>query len=462
MFLAAFAISVHGIGISEDTISYLSAARSLHDNGKMLDIDGTPFVAWGPLYPLIISALELLPFGIEKSLAAFSLIVFLLTLITSWRLIQQSLEHPFFRAACFMSLAVSFTLLQVYTVALSEALFLLLINIILQVAINKKGWGRADVLLLGVIAGLALMQRYAGIFLIPFLLIMLAEGQPGGWKPNSGKWRLLLFLLPALVPVVAWLARNWLVAETLTGFRPPGAGLFEKNITVLANTLTSWVLPVKIPLTVRLLLFAALVLLVITKAKIAESRVHRAYVLITAIYVVMLVIAYFFFSFEEPRDRLLAPVLIPFFILLFSALERFSKKFSRSRIIPALICLWMIYPAARAIKHSWLWHHEGAEIYSKPLRKESHLIAWLKGNELSGKIFSNDAYAIYHFAGKNAFRVPKRIYDFHEFYRSAADGSYLVWWEGCDLYQLDTIREKYLLEEAAQLPDGKVFIIRSL
>ncbi len=452
--LLLYAIAPHGIGLSEDSISYLAAAQSLHDAGEMRDIDGSAFVAWAPLYPLTIAALQFLPFKIEHTLAGLNLLVFVFTVISSWLLIVKAMEKMFFRIMSLLFIVCSFTLMQVYAMALSEAVFLLLVNLIALLLTSDQKHDTRNYWLLTFLCGLALLQRYIGIFLIPVVLLFIWKKEE---KISVGK--VFGFLFFSLVPLAIWLIRNYLLTETLIGFRAEGGEHFAKNIVVLVETITSWVLPIKIPLLIRVIALAGI--FVLLRKSLRES--NRIHLLLFVVYVLMLVVAYFLFSFEEPRDRLLAPVFISFSILLFSGLESFirNSSFVISNSFVVLLCCWLLYPAVRITKHVQLWHHEGVDVYNKPFLNDSETIGWLKEKENVpyGSIFSNDPYSIYYFTGKNAFRVPKSIYTYEKFNQSMKEGDMLVWWNNKELYDLGIITTNHALEEKARLNDGTVFRI---
>jgi hypothetical protein len=326
-------------------------------------------------------------------------------------------------------------------------------------------WGAKDFVLLGLFFSLAMLQRYAGVFLaLFFLLAFLSERNSSAKRQNpiiSDKQqtvnRKLLWLLPAFLPIGLWLLRNWLVADTLIGFRSFSIDRFGNNIMVLADTLTSWVLPMKIPLLVRIVLIVPLAYVMWNGLK-GKNKIHW---LALVSYLVMLLVCYLIFSFEEPRDRLLSPVFISFFLLLFSGLERLTadKAKNFTSVFSVLIGIWLVYPVARTTKYIQIWHHEGVETYNNPSWQESQVISWLKENKIHGKVFSNDASAIYYFTGMNAFRVPRNIYSFKEFENYVENGSLLVWWGNRDLYNLQPIQKNFILNETTRFNDGAVFVI---
>lgn len=53
-FLGAAILSGHHLLLSEDLVSYIGAAQGLGRSGDFTYFDGTPFVLWPPLLPLIL------------------------------------------------------------------------------------------------------------------------------------------------------------------------------------------------------------------------------------------------------------------------------------------------------------------------------------------------------------------------------------------------------------------------
>ncbi|MDQ1331246.1 MAG: hypothetical protein QG578_1514 [Thermodesulfobacteriota bacterium] len=49
-----FGTSQFGIGISPDSVNYISCARELIRGNGFLSYEGTPFTLWPPLYPVLL------------------------------------------------------------------------------------------------------------------------------------------------------------------------------------------------------------------------------------------------------------------------------------------------------------------------------------------------------------------------------------------------------------------------
>lgn len=427
--LLLYAILPHGIGLSEDSISYLSAAHSLQDTGEMRDINGDWFVSWAPLYPLCIAILQVLPWEAETALAALNLLLFGLTVISSWVLITKVLETPFFRVACLVAIVFSFTIMQVYATALSEALFLLVVNLVVLAGTGDGGRGTRDYVVLGVLCGAAMLTRYAGVFLLPAVVVSF-----WGKKERIAIWKMVVFVVIAVAPLAVWLVRNEMLTDTPMGFRLWDNPFFVKDVLVLGDTITSWILPIKIPLVLRSLLLVGMIAVLFKGWTKPNLRIH----LLTATgYLLFLVLAYKLSSFEEPRDRLLAPVFVSFFILVFAGVENLTLRFPSVPYLAlaACTCLWLAYPVVRVGKHVQLWHNEGVDVYNKPAWDDSETIAWLKETGFN-QIFSNDAHAIYYFTGKNAVHISKPNYNNSEFFELAKSGDYVVWWKNKPYYGL--------------------------
>ena len=466
-----YAMYSKGIGLSEDSISYLCAARSFLQTRQLLDVDRSPFVARAPLYSFIMMFAEFFRntfILIFINLAAYGFLIF-----TSWILIRRNISERFFQIACLLFISFSYTLLYIFSRALSEIIFLLLINIWMLLT-QKKEEKNFSITLTAITVCAAVLTRYVGLFLIPASLIYLIKNQ----KVERKKISLFLFIsmiLPAL-----WFLRNYFLSGSFTGFRSEGFQTFPKNILVMADTLTSWTLPLQIPITFRLLLFFIAAVTLVPVFFQSKSFLKIPFVT-AAVYFFSLLICYLFFSFEEPRDRLLSPAFVPFSIFIFASLENFWLRYNflrKKNILKILILIWLIYPFSRSLKHTHRWHHHGVEIYNQSFWKNSETIKWLKNFPAAfsktptgektfseAKIFSNDPFAVYYFTGNYANHIPKKIYDQAEAMKTMENSNkkIIVWFKNPHyhfLYSLAWIQEKYRLEKIASFSDGDVFQVQ--
>ncbi len=462
--LILYAISPLGIGVAEDTVSYLAAAKSFAEQGKILTLGGFPSSRWGPLYPIQLAILEKLPFAITDSMAAYNILLFILTIFTTWKLISMSIERTFFRYAALTFITLSYAIVQIYCSMETEPLFLLLINISILLLIKFYGQSKfSTLLLMGLICGIAIMHRYPAVFMLPVIGFFLL------WKIKDYKSliKVLVMLAIATVPITLWIGRNYLQTGTLTGDRDPGGYLFWKNMLVLADTLTSWVLPMKVPIILRMLIIFPLFFILFVFSAPVKKFPNAIHMLMISSYLSVLTASYIT-DIEEPRDRLVAPILISLSIVLFSGMERISSSIDQGRMTPlifkALVVLWLLYPTIRIVKNVNQWHSTGVDIYNDPAWKNSATIKWISENDLDSKTFSNDIFAIYYFTGKLSGFVPKTLYvkRFKKFFGNVQEGNYLIWFENKTWYRwhdISYLQKNLELEEEMKFSDGTIYRI---
>ena len=82
----------YGIGISPDSISYISAAKSLLSGNGFVTYDGAPFTLFPPLFPGILALLGLAGIDILIGLRFLNSIIFGLIIFFSGRLFQANIQ----------------------------------------------------------------------------------------------------------------------------------------------------------------------------------------------------------------------------------------------------------------------------------------------------------------------------------------------------------------------------------
>jgi len=158
--------SVYGPGLSPDSIGYIVAANSLLSGDGYQGIGGS-YVSWPPLFPTLLAGLGQL--GIEPldgarfiNAAVFGLIIFF-----TGHLLLSHLRSRAIAILGTASLLVSIVLIRVSVMAWSEPLFVLL-SILFVIYLSKFLTERriGFLLLIGIFAALACLQRYIGFTLV--------------------------------------------------------------------------------------------------------------------------------------------------------------------------------------------------------------------------------------------------------------------------------------------------------
>ena len=244
-----------GLGVSYDSVVYVQASRDLGSIAlpQAQDQGGEPLYWWAPVYPV---ALKLVggAYSEARSLNALLLLVgVLLAGGVAWRAIDA-------RAGLISGALYAFSpaAFAVHLNLMAEPLFLVLTTASLASIAARRS------VLAGFASAAATLTRYSGLPLIAVGAIVF-----------RGRDR-LRFLATSLLPYLAWLTRNEVVAGQTTGrlprWHPPGwqavaDGLQEiLRFLVTPGELPSLTLPVVDPGRLAQLLAAAALLYAVVRA----------------------------------------------------------------------------------------------------------------------------------------------------------------------------------------------------
>ena len=185
--LAAFCLiyfSSPSIGLSPDSISYTSAARSLCSTGSPIEFDGEWMMDFPLGYPALLSLiifvtrLDPFQFGLLLNALLFGCLVFIC--------LQETKRNGFplfLRIGYGLSLLFSTALLQVYGMLWSETLFILCVALFFLACGRYRSthrkralWGMAGA------TALACVTRYIGVTLLGMGLLLLLADPDLPWR----------------------------------------------------------------------------------------------------------------------------------------------------------------------------------------------------------------------------------------------------------------------------------------
>ena len=353
--------SRYGIGLSPDSVIYISAARSLLSGHGYLMHSGAPFVVFPPLFPTVLAGMGLL--GIEPLLGArlINAIMFGLIVFAAGQLIQRHVHSRVLAVVGTASICLSLPILDVSMMAWTEPLFIVLsILFVILAARFLVERTLISLLAMSALASLCFLQRYAGITIVltGFLLIGFTT------KSISIRHRfehLVLFGFVSLSPGIAWMIRNYILTTTLTGGRSSSEWSVLQNMRFTFDVVTRWFLPYPghTPFAIQVA-FGGLgvAILVITGIFLRHRLNNRPAVewaqttamgLFVVVYVSYLIVASTVIHFDTINNRLLAPIYI--FVLLFMLIgaeetstlaNRLAGRISRARHLRAVVGLTLI------------------------------------------------------------------------------------------------------------------------
>ena len=501
----------YGVGLHWDSGNYLASARSLLAGEGFRNYSGARYVAWPPLYPLVlaVASLDVLdPLAVAGPVnaALFALIIFVVG-----RYLQRRLESRFLAVWAALAIALATPLAGQAAVAMSGTAFILLVTLTLIHTDAFLAKGRTSSLLwAGACAALAWQTRYLGAALLAAVAVMLLLQR--GARPPQRVRRAAGFALLAGAPMAVWLVRNRLVSGTFTGPRGYGRRSWVA-LTGIGEELWSWVTfdpPLVEWPAVGIAGFLPAVALAAACGVLVRERWRRrtrpspsgwlpcyvfggfALTFFTAL-VASLALAATFGGFEE---RHLTPLYVPIAVTAAFALDRalgFAPRKSRFRrrwklrwgrrgpqvsaaVVTAVLCFWtagQIEPNAREIRRV---KSEGYDFASR-YWAGSETLEWIRRNPLEGVVLSNVALivSIHNYAmelgpGQGYSHLPVEAENMANVLRAAGDRdeSYYVVLIGTNNgwlmrnleYDVADLRASSGLEPIVELADGAVFRVR--
>lgn len=480
--LVFYITSRYGIGLAPDSANYVSAARSLAAGRGLLCFDGTPFTSWPPLYPAVLAVFRLLGVDVVAGARVLGALVFGATVFLSVRLSRTVLASAALVVIGGLFVLFSNTLQSLSAMLLSDAAFSLLALLFLAaVAGLLANRTTRSLVACCVLAALLCLLRYIGLaFVLSAILALLFL--PRGWSFRRRLVPAAALLGSSLLPLAAWMLRNYLLTSTLTGERTAGTLSLVRNATTVLNVVRHWFLPsVGAGWTAWLVLAlfaAALVLLLVLAwrgtgpAPSPGAALVRLSLVSSGVYLAALLAASSSVAFDEISARLLAPLYVPCVLLLLAGLDRvgalLASKSGRRRlgetVVPAVCALAVLHPLNWTLRFSRAWRADGMGGYTHRIAQESPLVQWLGQHPPSGRVWSNDPAAVYLLAGLESRMSLRRTDDVAAMCsaRELKPGDLLVWFYAVErpyLYALSELREMLPMKVEHSAPDGAVMVL---
>ena len=423
-----------GVGVSPDSVIYLSAADSILAGHGLRSIAfhftpsvaiGKPLAAFPPTYPLLLSLSGILSTDRLNGARWLHSVLFAANLCLVAMILSLATARSAWAILCAILLFLSSSsLLEIHTMAWSEPpfiLFLLLALLFLMLHIRSPNY----LFLLGssLAASLALTTRYAGVtILAPMIFTILLVGNgPLRDRVRDG----LILVGIGTFPLAIWLLRNVVEADSATN---RSWAIHPIGVSTL-NNIASSLLVFFVPFTDHaylktLLLFmcGGLVLAGIVPA--LRDRVRReqsekmnaaAQVFAASFVVTYLLFLVAYNSLINPAvelgSRVLSPVYVFGIILVISVMHKLSRFESRPMLWRGFLLVSFAVASVNVVHAAFFAverHHNGRGYMSREwIGSES--IQYLKSWSDSRAIYSNGIDVTDFLAKKEALRIPAKV-----------------------------------------------------
>lgn len=228
-----------GVGISWDSTDYMAVGRSMASGIGTLDVVGLPMTVRPPGISFLICIgdwLGLMPstsFIVINTLSAGTSTFFAMLILK-----KANIRTPI-AISTLAIIAFSPSLLNMYSMAWSEPVFIALVVAALWISLSPRSITVHAIL--GILFTSMFFIRYVGPFYsFPIALVaILIQSKRSGLIKSTFRIGAIYFV--SLVPQYLWLQRNESIDGTLTGARQGAGGSYLGPIKTMLGTFGSWI-----------------------------------------------------------------------------------------------------------------------------------------------------------------------------------------------------------------------------
>jgi len=418
-----------GPGLINDSIAYIGGARSILSGTGYSQIwlasSLQPITHYPPLFSLTLVFLGI--FGMDPFLGAraINILLFGLNIVLMGILGSFTFRVQWAGVLLALLFAMNTAMFRVHSYAISEPLFLFLC-LICFLLLNSYLERRNLILVvcMGLVTGLAILDRYVGVALFGTLaiVIMLLENSWSARLTGLGAYVLAVIPLP-----LVWLVYNARRGEAMTnrglGWHP----VTGENLLLGVQNLSQWILPVgEVPflntLSIALLILLGILLLwgmftqvphLLVKGYSA-LKVH-ALLLTAAIFLfVYLLLVLFSITVFDPATKLQDRILVPVYLcmlFLFIALGHhlWQSKKTSSRLNVIIISTLMIGSWVQNLYQTIGLMQQDGQGYASRRIQESPVIRFIENMPDDISIYTDSPTAIYSATQRPSFAVPMEL-----------------------------------------------------
>lgn len=466
-----------GIGVEPDSVVYLSTAQNLHDHGKLHEFTGGHLVDFPAGYPVFLSSVIFLT-GLKPLLFApimnasfFAIIIFLAGYIME-QFVQRSKWYKWAMLTC---IVISPALLDVYSMLMSESLFLIAEMFFFIAAFRyTNSFSKKALIAMALSSALAPVTRYAGITVIITggLLILFNVNLTRRKKLLD----LFLYFLFSSTPLLVNVSCNYMLSGSTTGGRELSNISLWQSMHDAGSVLYDW-LPFlmghyKGAGVLFLILMAGLLLH--CRVRYRRNKILSTYEDITTlfciVYLLFLVIIASISRFETLYSRLLAPIFIP---LLWACsywwvpFLRRARGWTRVIAFSTAIVVFILFQYGQYVFDYETWDgvkDAGIPGYAEDQWTLSPTVQFMQKEhwlfQKAYTVYSDASDAVYFFTGNVGKFLPHKAYipGIRQFINEPH--CYVIWFddgENPDLVDKNFITNVKKMKLVKQLPDGAIY-----
>ena len=228
-----------GMGISWDSTDYMAVGRNMASGIGTLDVVGLPMTVRPPGISSLICVGDWLGLMPSASFVLINTVSAGVSTFFAMLILKKANIRTPIAISTLAIIAFSPSLLNMYSMAWSEPVFIALVMVALWMALSPRSLSVH--LILGVLFAFMFFIRYVGPFYsFPIAVVaVFFQSRKSGLVKSTFLIGAIYFV--SLIPQYLWLQRNETIDGTLTGARQGAGGSYFEPIKTMLGTFGSWI-----------------------------------------------------------------------------------------------------------------------------------------------------------------------------------------------------------------------------
>lgn len=453
-----------GVGISWDSTDYISVGKNMASGVGINDVVGSPMTVRPPGISALICLGDWL--GISPSLTFIIVNALSSGLSTFFALLilRQTNVRKAFAVPTLMVIAFSPSLLNVYSMAWSEPVFIALIMTALWIALSPRSFKTH--ILLGFVFIAMFFVRYVGPFYSFPIAIIAIIVQFKKTTQIKSIFIIAGIYLVSIIPQYLWLLRNRSIDGTLTGVRAGAGGSYLNPIKTMLATFGSWVVghdplngnggtnltwnDYSIVMKIFGCLFALslcfIIVLFLNSDKNSSDTIHVVcgLLFISFFYMAFSVIRFVHAEIGPLDNRMMSGIYIPLVLIFCIGLNSLVTGILIQKLTIILSLIFLISISAQSIT-SALNYGKNGRYWGSREHQNQPLHHFVKGLDKNSQFMSNEPQMLFSVIEQNP--IFNQYMNQQSFPRPCTD-RYMVWYKVSYLPEVKPVGGDVIYEDA--------------
>ena len=442
--ILVFVSTRSGMGISWDSTDYMAVGRNMASGIGTLDVVGLPMTVRPPGISSLICVGDWLGLMPSASFVLINTVSAGVSTFFAMLILKKANIRTPIAISTLAIIAFSPSLLNMYSMAWSEPVFIALVMVALWIALSPRSLSVH--LILGVLFAFMFFVRYVGPFYsFPIAVVAIFfQSRKSGLVKSTFLIGAIYFV--SLIPQYLWLQRNETIDGTLTGARQGAGGSYFEPIKTMLGTFGSWIVghdPLdgnggiylnsndysSIMKVAGYLFGSLLVLIVLFLAKSDKRNQTAAHVcfglfFVSLFYMIFSVVRFVHLEIGPLDNRMMSGIFIPLMLVLGIGLDSILRNNFLKQISVLAFAAVFITISSQSVLSAFKYGSNG-RYWGSAIHQAQPLHQFVKNLDIKSQFMSNEPQMLFSVIEQSP--IFNQYMNARVFPRSCTD-RYFVWY----------------------------------